>query len=180
MTRERVQRPIRKGVQELGIAPELSMPLLFPQRGYLNCSSALHLRQNRENPSTSCQLTESKVRLRGYSGSNSCKKHKHEYRVVCDGVIGNLWGGDKRCRFHSEERSCQVMYLWICSDPTSIIDSAANGTKEICVISVQYRGQITYAFLCTNPENNVMFQFCTYIMILFYKYLSFGDTNYFY
>lgn len=40
MTREKVQRPIRKGIQELGIAPELPMPLIFSQRGYLNCISA--------------------------------------------------------------------------------------------------------------------------------------------
>lgn len=55
-------------------------------------------------------------------------------------------GGDQRCRCHPEERCCQVMYVWICSEPTSIIDSAADGIKEICVDSVWYKGQIAYAF----------------------------------
>lgn len=64
------------------------------------------------------------------------KIHKHKYRVVCAGVTGNLWGGDKRCWCHSEERSCQALYPWICSEPTNIIDSAANGTEEICVVSL--------------------------------------------
>lgn len=144
MTREKVQRPIRKGIQELGIAPELPMPLIFSQRGYLNCISApsLEAKQGKslhQLPTHSVQGEASGTlrpqQLLRYTNTNTELSVLREQATSGEEIRG--------AGIILRKEAVRLCTRGFAQSPQI---SAANGTEEICVVSVQCRGQIAYAF----------------------------------